>query len=487
MNPNRVLPAASVIAMTAWLSALAIRLPPRDGDLLWQRWLGERILHEHAIPRALGAEAFAATGASWTPQEWLFSLALAWTTSRGAPWIVPLACALVAGLALAITVLRCRRRGVGAIGSSAAALLCALSMLQSFGARAQVVGWGGSAGVLWLLELDSAFSWFAVPLTVVWANLHASVFLAPFLAAIFSVIRFARDHKLSRSVLRSIGITAACSAATLATPFGIGLFRYTVSLMTSPIRHSISEWAPTSTASAAFVLAALPLLLMLAVFGGRASLQDRVLAGIFLIVLFTAIRNVPIFVLAVAPIAFSTLPERRTWIGVDRSSGFAGWSAVAAVTAAGLVLAVLSWQRAPALADAIPYGPALISLHDRHAPPRIFCEDFAWCSLFLNTSARVFIDGRSDPYPAEIWREYREVIDGRRDWAAVLDRRCIDTVLVRRDSALDSLLAEDASWRKSAGDRRARLYIRKNLTVCPRFVNAQSTDQSASIESDGRS
>jgi len=181
------------------------------------------------------------------------------------------------------------------------------------------------------------------------------------------------------------------------------------------------------------------------------------------------------------------LPERRTWIGVDRSSRFAGWSAVAAVTAAGLVLAVLSWQRAPALADAIPYGPALISLHDRHAPPRIFCEDFAWCSLFLNTSARVFIDGRSDPYPAEIWREYREVIDGRRDWAAVLDRRCIDTVLVRRDSALDSLLAEDASWRKSAGDRRARLYIRKNLTVCPRFVNAQSTDQSASIESDGRS
>jgi hypothetical protein len=488
MTANRVLPAVSIAALTMWLSALAIRLPPRDGDLLWQRWLGERILRDHAIPRTLGPEAFAASGAPWTPQEWLFSLGLASTAHQGAAWIVPLACALAAGLALVITALRCRRRGTDGVMTSAAVILCALSMLQSFGARAQVFGWCGCAVVLWLLELDSILSWLAVPVTIVWANLHASVFLAPLLATVFACMKMAQERTFQGSATRLFGITVGCAAATLATPLGTDLPRYAAGLLASPIRHSISEWAPTSLENAVFVIAALPLLIMLVAFGNRAPPHDRVLACIFLVILFTAVRNVPLFALVVAPIAFGAMPAQRPTQQDNRLRHAAAWAATVTVALAGLGVSVISWQRAPALADGLPYAPAHAATAGRDSRPRIFCEDFAWCSLFLTArAATVFIDGRADPYPVEIWHQYRDVIDGKPDWSQILDQHCIDTVLARRKSALESLLAEDTAWVASIHDRHAALYVRKNLTLCPRSVNAQTTGRSASMKSDGRS
>ena len=89
LEPDRLLPWASVAGVFAWFAAIVVRFPPADGDLLWQRWLGARILREHAIPRALGPETFAANGAPWTPHEWLFSTALAFGAEHGAPWLVP--------------------------------------------------------------------------------------------------------------------------------------------------------------------------------------------------------------------------------------------------------------------------------------------------------------------------------------------------------------------------------------------------------------
>ncbi len=74
------------------------------------------------------------------------------------------------------------------------------------------------------------------------------------------------------------------------------------------------------------------------------------------------------------------------------------------------------------------------------------------------------MDGRCDPYPAAMWRDYREVMDGNRNWAAIIERERIDAILVRRDGALDSLLAErPGTWRRIASDRLARLYVKPAL------------------------
>jgi hypothetical protein len=475
LDPERVLPWACVGAVFAWFAAVAVRFPPADGDLLWQRWLGERILREHAIPRALGPETFAANGAPWTPHEWLFSTALAFGAQHGAPWLVPLACAVAASLALVLVVVRCRRRGASGALSGAAAIVCALAMIQSFGARAQVLGWLGVGTVVWLLEMDGPWAWAAVPATALWANLHASVFLSPAIAVLFALAALLRDRRFSHDVLRRAALAATCGAATLATPLGIDLPRYAAGLLASPIRQSISEWAATSIASPAFALGALPLLVVLAAFGVRASLRERLVAVAFTVLLFTAVRNVPVFALTVAPVAVGALVAARGTRSAPPPTpaplapplrNVAAWASIGALVTCAAMLAGAAWRSAPAARTALPTEPVRVLLAQARTQPRVFCEDFAWCSLFLLEpgAARFYMDGRCDPYPAALWRDYGAVRAGNPRWAVILERERVDAILARRDSALDSLLAErPGTWRRIASDGLARLYVKPAL------------------------
>src|SRR5579883_1449544 len=160
--PKQSLPLVAVAGVTAWFVALAVREPPRDGDPYWQRWLGERILQQHAIPRTLGSETFTASGAPWTPQEWAYSTLLAVTQDHGVASLMPAICGLAAGAALLATVRRCARRGVPEAYTVAAVVICMLAMLQSFGARPQVIGWAGAAMILWLLEAGGRSAWWCI-------------------------------------------------------------------------------------------------------------------------------------------------------------------------------------------------------------------------------------------------------------------------------------------------------------------------------------
>ena len=252
-----------------------------------------------------------------------------------------------------------------------------------------------------------------------------------------------------------MAIALGSAAATLATPLGVELPRYAAMLLASPIRQSISEWEPTSAASGAFLLGALPLLLALTSFGARAPLRDRIVAGTFIVALFGAVRNVPVFAIAVTPIVLGAVPPRLP----DPRAGLSRAVFVMS-TAAALLLAILAWRASPSI-DPMPTDQARALLATASAP-RVFCEDFAWCSLFLGTpgKARVFLDGRCDPYPAAVWRDYRTVLDGNERWSTVLAAHRVDAVLVRRDGALDSLLAGRTAWRAIAADRHTRLYLR---------------------------
>jgi hypothetical protein len=179
------------------------------------------------------------------------------------------------------------------------------------------------------------------------------------------------------------------------------------------------------------------------------------------VLLFTAVRNVPVFAIVAAPVALAARPARGRRQSAMPSLAALRWASCALVACAGVALTVLTWRGAPAPGDALPLGTSRTLLAQANATPRVFCEDFAWCSVFLGGPAQFFMDGRCDPYPAEIWRDYREVIDGNRGWDAILDRYRVDAVLVRRDSALDSLLAERAAtWRSIAADGLSRIYVR---------------------------
>ena len=101
-----------VIALfSAYLTGNRMAHPFIDGDLYWQRQLGEFVLTHHAIPTALGSETFTAAGAPWTAQEWLLGtiVALAWRAN--AFWALSVLAGLAVFFALTLTALRSKRAG----------------------------------------------------------------------------------------------------------------------------------------------------------------------------------------------------------------------------------------------------------------------------------------------------------------------------------------------------------------------------------------
>ncbi|HWT05689.1 MAG TPA: hypothetical protein VN224_08025, partial [Xanthomonadales bacterium] len=186
----------------------ALLLPPSDGDLGWQHWLGARILRG-GLPHALGAESFAAPGAPWVPQEWLFCTLLAVAADHGARRLFALCVGACAVLALGCVALRCARNGAHPIAVAFVLVFVDVAMAQSFGVRVQVVGWAMLAAFLLALELPGRARWAAILVAALWANWHASAVLAPLLAAAAATGSLAQSDR--RAAARDALIAMGCA------------------------------------------------------------------------------------------------------------------------------------------------------------------------------------------------------------------------------------------------------------------------------------
>ena len=71
------------------------------------------------------------------------------------------------------------RRSASPEAIAAVLLFTGVALVASFGIRAQVLGWGCFAAFLLCLERRDRWAYAAVPIVVLWANVHASVILAP--------------------------------------------------------------------------------------------------------------------------------------------------------------------------------------------------------------------------------------------------------------------------------------------------------------------
>jgi hypothetical protein len=421
------------------------------------------VLATHRLPTALGAETFTANGAPWVPQEWLFGILVAVSTDRGLFLLLALA---VSALPLTIFVsIYLRARGsAGAAAIGVTLLCCGIALLESFGIRAQVLGWAAFAAFMLFIERDDVWYYAAFPTAIVWANLHASVAIAPavILARIVAAIAGGRRSlSKNRDVLMLFGVLLA----TLCTPLGVRLPALATALATSPIRRYIVEWQPSSLHDLSFVLGALPLAAAIVLGGSRTLWRDRLrsfpAALLFGAALF-AFRNVPLFAIAAAPLAATALTER--FPGLDRFGArlrelqTAGLASVCiAVALAGVILDRSQRLGPPRLPIA-----AVASLAAAGVPHRLFCEDFTWCSIALgDRGLRVFMDGRCDAYPLAVWRQYLAVIEVSDSWHDPLRADRVDSVIATRGRRLAHALGSDPRWRIAYSDAAYVLYRRE--------------------------
>ncbi len=455
--------------------ATALYFPPIDGDLSWQRWLGERIVTTASLPDRLGQETFTASGAQWVPQEWLFSI-FAYRTGVDGWFALAVTCAGCATLALTLCGWRARRFGASPIGVAVAVSATGIALLASFGVRAQVVAWPLLAAFVLLLEIDGPVSYFAVAVAVLWSNVHASVMLAPVLAGIFFAGSLV-DRGWNANARRYAFISVGCAFATFANPLGWKLPLYALTLFSSPFKSMIVEWKTTDLGDQAFAYGAFPLVLCLLVLGvhGAHRWRDRLLLGTVAWLMFSAARNISVFALVASPIvavAISALAVSRTGRSAPRV--VLPRALRIAESCAALLLAVfiggmlVRAEASGAVPDTQPHR-ALAAIEALPGRSNVFCADFTWCSFLLGAPrARVFLDGRADPYPRDVWDDYSAIIRVRPEWQATLARRCVDVVLLERSSALEQAISLSGAWRSSYSDATFRAWVRSSVTSLPK-------------------
>jgi hypothetical protein len=442
----------------------------RDSDTGWHIRNGEAILSSGVLPR-VDPYSWSVPGRPWFAWEW------------GADVLMGLAhrCHGLAGVAglYFILIAACTWlwfRLHWTLGSDfllAAAM--ASPMLSTVNlhwlARPHVFGWVLLLiSIGWLERLPTGSGWrgglAAFGLAALWANLHASFFLLPAIAATYAVCHLLRpllwpleappEHARAFAY---IAVAGGASAGSFVNPYGWRLHWHVASyLSNSDLLARIGEFQTFNFHSEG----AAQILLTVALGGTGAvlALGQRNLAHFFLLGGFTllAIRSarvLPLLALllplAGGAIARALRPAR--WMGYSanlrkldmRFSGLA-WAPLLAAFAftarAGFPPAEFPVEAAAAL----PAESRLLA-PDKYGGYLIY--------RFAGTR-KVFFDGRSDYYGVEFMRDYMELVQVRPGFERHLQRFGFTHALLPKEYSLVAVLPK-LGWREVYRDKTAVL------------------------------
>jgi len=460
------------------VAALAADLPAVD--LAYHLRAGESILATGAIP-TVDTYTFTAAGERWLDQNWGAQVVLA-LAFRIAGWTaLAILRAVLVGLTFGFVLVACRRLGAG--DRTAALLTLGAFVVSSFtlALRPQLFGIAIFAAILLLTTYRRdrpRLLWLAVPLILVWANMHGSFVLGIGLLGLVWIADVAGRVPGSARHL-ALGVAGASAVAATVNPLGFELWRYAVGIATSStITNRITEWQAPELRSPEGAL-----------FYGSALVVGAVLAR--------RSRPAPWPTLLMLAVFFL--------IGVLAVRGLAWWPLVAAVTLAGLAGGEAATARAPRsepvlfrrvnaaiavvlvvvgigllpawrpLDRGLGTPAALVGI----APPGITAELrkragssdrlFApqpWGSWFEYAipSTPVFVDSRIELFQPVVWDEYDAVVDGIEGWRDILARRGV-TMIVAVDGIgrlpLATRLRAEAGWNEVYKDEDGSIFIRR--------------------------
>jgi len=458
-----------------------------DGDAGWHIRTGEYILNHHAVPRH-DLYSFSKPGAAWYAWEWLTDVIDAslyrWAGLKG---VVLTAAAVIATFALTL-IRRMVWRRVHIIVAMIVALVGVGSSSIHFLARPHIFTLLLMSISMWIVEADrrkpSGKVWLLVPITLVWTNLHGG-FLALIAVAGLTALGSAMELRW-RQAIRYLGLTAACAAVSLVNPYGYQLHVHVRDYLQSDwIRNVIQEFQSPSFRSESMLQ--FEALMFLGLIAAGTLFRKKQIAEALWILFFahmslSSVRHVAVFVAACSPVIAATLSDwYRGWtagvkknslpgilnqIADDAARGFNRTSIWPAMAILGLALVNRPIQWPTDFPDEI--FPVKM-IHDHPAETlnvRLLTTD-QWADylIFTNPQQKVFIDGRSDFYGAEIGNEYIHLTDGQWDWEKILAKYSFDAALLPVELPLAQLLKPRADWRIVEDDGKRILLVRRPLAV----------------------
>jgi hypothetical protein len=484
LRPDLSLVAASVTLFYCLFLFQGYQSLFRDSDAGWHIRTGEAILQTGTLPRT-DPYSFTRAGQPWFAWEW-GSDVLVGAIHRGlglSGVALFYATAIAAGVWLWFR-LHWALESNFPIACAMAPLLLSTCNIHWL-ARPHVIGWlflvaavlyaerVERVGVRQLLTI-AAF-------TALWANLHASFFLAPVVAGIY--MGAGGRGPGARGSGWGLGWGALVAAlAPLLNPYGYHLYAHVFRYLTdSELLSRIGEFqsfdfhAPGSGQIIATVI--------LGIAGGALALTQGRIHHFVLAMLFAAMglrsaRALPLVALLLLPIANASLTrclEGLPWAQrflrysnrlreLDaRMSGLA-WAPVA-------MLACFALLRVPGIQAATGFPPDQFPVAAySHIPEsaRLFAPDKFGGYLIYRSLAhgprppaplKVFFDGRSDLYGAEFLKQYARMTQVRPGWREYWDSFGFTHALLPNDYSLIPAL-EQLGWRQIYRDGTATLLAR---------------------------
>jgi hypothetical protein len=467
------------VALSTWLPLVGLLVfvaglalgPMAESDLFFRVQAGREILARHGLP---GRNLYSFTYPDHPDLDaaWLFEVGAALLHAAGGfpAIVVAKAGLLVAVFAGAFAV--CRRRGAGPAASALALAGAAYAASERFVERPHLFSFAGVVGAMAAIELAAAggltvpAAAVALAAVVLWANLHAGVFLAPALLALGALgVRLDRAEGAAPAARRLAALAAGAALAALVTPLGPKLVTYLRLNATLPALHPVDEFRAATWISDAPLIVFGVLAVAAALVARPVRWRWLLPAAALGVLALRSVRFGADFALVAAPIVA---------LGLGRVAALAAGAAPAIV---GLLLVGLAAAPRLAAGRALDVGldtSALpldaIQFAEANGLRERMYNDFEIGSYLLFEGYprhRVFVDPRLPAYPAEFHALLGRYDLTRDEWDAALVRHGVQTALLayaglnRRVSWFDP-----ARWALVYRAHDARIFVRRT----PRFA-----------------
>ncbi len=325
-------------------------------------------------------------GRDWTDQQWGAQVVAYGAHALGGHGLLAVVSAAAVVAALAIAAAGARSLGAGPRAIAIIFFPAILAAPWAWTMRAQVFALPLFTGLLWLLASEarkpSRRAYLALPILVVWANIHGSVALAAMLTMLLGAVELVTSR--GRSGLRSVALLVLPPLAVLATPYGpIETARYYHLLLVDPPfpRELVTEWRSSDLGSDTVLFYALAAAALVVVALGRRNLTlfDFGTLALTFVGAVTAIRGIPWFGLTcmvLLPVALGRRLEGKTPRTPRRADGILAFGAMGVLAVAVAVALVRdeSWyvERWPegAVAAVARHARRLRDPRLRHQPRR---------------------------------------------------------------------------------------------------------------------
>ncbi len=246
-----------------------------DTDLWGHVSFGQIMLHTRHLIR-YDVFSYSAPGRLWLNHEWLAEVVMALFYNAMGVVGLKLLKFLAAAAVLTLLALDVAETGAG-LGVQFGVLLAAAFGLQlQIQFRPQLFDYVFLAALLALLAAARrgrrAPLWLALPMMVLWANLHGGFFIGIVVLGVYSAVVCLQDWWNGRGYgrgARLLVLTLACALAMLINPYGIGEWQIVARSLRNPYTMGVGaefqSFLHVLAATRGRAMAALPFILMLCV------------------------------------------------------------------------------------------------------------------------------------------------------------------------------------------------------------------------------